>query len=85
MICLLLQGPRLLLRAKGIKDNGAMTSLNLSSNRIGTWGNMDGIKAIASAIKVLAIILVPFLSLSDLWFNCWCLLLSPGYEGHIVG
>jgi hypothetical protein len=64
-----------------IIDNGAMTSLNLASNDICLYGNMDGIKAISSAIKVLAIILVPFSSLADLSFNCWCLLLSPGYEG----
>ena len=44
---------------------------------------MDGIKAISSAIKVLAVILVPFSSLSDFSFNCWCLLLSSGYEGTI--
>jgi hypothetical protein len=61
----------------------AMTSLNLASNNICLSGNMDGIKAISSAVKVLVIILVPFLSLSDLSFNCWCLLLSPGYEGTI--
>jgi hypothetical protein len=47
-------------------DSGAMTSLNLASNYICLTGNMDGIKAISSAIKVLAIILVPFSSLSDL-------------------
>jgi hypothetical protein len=64
-----------------IIDNGAMTSLNLASNDLCFDGNMDGIKAISSAIKVLAIILVPFSSLSDLSFNCSCLLLSPGYEG----
>jgi hypothetical protein len=64
-----------------IKDMGAMTSLNLASNGICSDGNMDGIKAISSALKVLAVILVPFLSLSDLLFNCWCLLLSSGYEG----
>jgi hypothetical protein len=63
------------------KDKGAMTSLNLASNDICSYGNMDGIKAISSAVKVLAIILVPFSSLSDLPFNCWCLLLSPGYGG----
>jgi hypothetical protein len=60
-----------------------MTSLNLASNDICEFGDMDGIKAIFSAVKVLAIILVPFSSLSDLSFNCWCLLLSPGYGGHI--
>jgi hypothetical protein len=58
-----------------------MTSLNLASNYICFNGHMDGIKAISSAIKVLAIILVPFSSLSDPSFNCWCLLLSPGYGG----
>jgi hypothetical protein len=46
--------------APEIVDNGAMTSLNLASNNI-CWGrNFDGIKAISSAIKVLAVILVPF-------------------------
>jgi hypothetical protein len=46
--------------AVGLVDNGAMTSLNLASNNI-CWGrNFDGIKAISSAIKVLAVILVPF-------------------------
>ena len=64
--------------------DGAMTSLNLASNYICLSGNMDGIKAISSDVKVLAIILVPFLSLSDLSFNCWCLLLSPGYGGTII-
>jgi hypothetical protein len=58
-----------------------MSSPNLASNYICLHGNMDGSKAISNAIKVLAIILVPFSSLSDLSFNCWCLLLSPGYEG----
>jgi hypothetical protein len=60
-----------------------MTSLNLASNGICSYGNMDVIKAISSAVKVLAIILVPFSSLSDLSFNCWCLLLSPGYGGNV--
>ena len=36
--------------APEISDNGAMTSLNLASNNICLWGNMDGIKAISSAI-----------------------------------
>jgi hypothetical protein len=69
--------------ANAIKDMGAMTGLNLASNYICLYGNMDGIKAISSAIKVLAIILVPFSSPSGLSFNCWCLLLSPGYGGII--
>jgi hypothetical protein len=43
-----------------INDNGAMTSLNLASNRICREGNMDGIKALSSAVKVLAVILVQF-------------------------
>eukprot|EP00935_MAST-01C_sp_MAST-1C-sp1_P001164 g1164.t1 len=34
------------------KDNGALTSLNMSSNEIGKWDEMDGIKALAEAIKV---------------------------------
>jgi hypothetical protein len=42
------------------QDMRAMTSLNLASNRICREGNMDGIKAISSAVKVLAVILVPF-------------------------
>jgi Ran GTPase-activating protein (RanGAP) involved in mRNA processing and transport len=67
-----------------IPDMGAMTSLNLASNHICWNGDMDGIKAISSAIKVLADILVPFLARSDLSFNCWYLLLSPGYEGLII-
>jgi hypothetical protein len=48
--------------------------------------NAEGAKIVAEAIKVLskympAIILAPFLSLSDLLFNCWCLLFSLGYRG----
>jgi hypothetical protein len=69
--------------ADAITDMGAMTSLNLASNNICYFGNMDGIKAISSALQVLVIILVPFSSLSDLRFNCWCLLLSSGYGGPI--
>ena len=51
--------------ADGIKDNGAMTSLNLSGNAICKRGKMDGIKAIASALKVSAVILIPVLCPSD--------------------
>jgi hypothetical protein len=36
----------------------AMTSLNLSGNDICKNGKMDGIKAIASAVKVTAVILI---------------------------
>jgi hypothetical protein len=43
-----------------IPGMGAMTSLNLANNFIGYGGNMDGIKAISSAVQVLAVILVPF-------------------------
>ncbi len=46
--------------ANAIKDMVARTSLNLANNSIGYGGNMDGIKAISSAVKVLAVILVPF-------------------------
>ena len=46
--------------ANVIPDMRAMTSLNLANNSIGYGGNMDGIKAISSAVKVLAAILVPF-------------------------
>jgi hypothetical protein len=46
--------------ASELPDKGAMTSPNLANNSIGYWGNMDGIKAISSAVKVLAAILVPF-------------------------
>jgi hypothetical protein len=46
--------------ANAIPDLRAITSLNLASNRICWEGNMDGIKALSSAVKVLAVILVPF-------------------------
>jgi hypothetical protein len=62
--------------ANAIKDMGAMTSLNLASNDICEFGDMDGIKAIFSAVKVLVIIMVPFSSLSDLSFNCWLLVFA---------
>jgi hypothetical protein len=62
-------------------DNGAMTSLNLADN----WLQTEGAKHIAVALKVskcvLAIILAPLSCRSDQYFNCWCLLLSPGYNG----
>ena len=61
-----------------------MTSLNLSRNGL----EAEGAKHIAGALKVsecvLAIILAPLSCPSDQYFNCWCLLLSPGYEGPIV-
>jgi hypothetical protein len=69
--------------ALGIKDNGAMTSLNLASNELGT----ERAEIVAEAIKVTkctpAIILVPFSCPSDFSINCCCLLLSAGYGGPI--
>jgi hypothetical protein len=70
--------------ANAIPDMGAMTSLNLASNRLGA----EGAKIVAEAIKVAkctpAIILVPFSCPSDFSINCCCLLLSAGYAGTIV-
>jgi hypothetical protein len=58
-----------------------MTSLNLASNGL----RAEGAKIVAEAIKVTmctpAIILTPFSCSSDFSINCWCLLLSAGYEG----
>ena len=69
--------------AVGVKDNGAMTSLNLASNQLGA----KGAKIVAEAIKVTkctpAIVLVPFSCPSDFSINCCCLLLSAGCEGLI--
>jgi Ran GTPase-activating protein (RanGAP) involved in mRNA processing and transport len=66
-----------------IGDMRAMTSLNLSANRL----RAAGAKMVAEAIKVtkctLAILLVPFSCPSDFSINCCCLLLSAGYEGII--
>jgi hypothetical protein len=60
--------------ANGIKNIGAMTSLNLASNSI----NAEGAKHIAGALTVskyvLAVILVPLSCQSDHYFHCWCLL-----------
>jgi hypothetical protein len=68
----------------GLRDNGAMTSLNLASNNL----EAEGAKIVADAIKVTkcipAIILEPFSCRSDFSINCCCLLLSAGYEGTIV-
>jgi hypothetical protein len=63
------------------KDKGAMTSLNLSTNRL----RADGAKIVAETIKVIkctpAIILVLFSCPSDFSINCCCLLLSAEYGG----
>jgi hypothetical protein len=67
--------------ANAIRDNGAMTSLNLASNELGA----EGAKIVAGAIKVTkctpAIILARFSCPSDFSINCCCLLLSAGYWG----
>jgi hypothetical protein len=67
--------------ALGIRGNGAMTSLNLASNRLCA----EGAVIVAEAIKVTkctpAIILAPFSCPSDFSINCYCLLLSTGYGG----
>jgi hypothetical protein len=71
--------------ASELPDKGAMTSLNLASNRL----YAEGAKIVAEAIKVTkctpAIILAPFSSPSDFSINCCCLLLSAGYGGHCLG
>jgi hypothetical protein len=68
-------------RADVISDMRAMTSLNLADNFL----QAEGAKHIAGALQVskcvLAIILAPLVCQSAQYFNCWCLLLSPGYEG----
>jgi hypothetical protein len=62
-------------------NNGAMTSLNLASNYLGS----RGAKIVAEAIKVTkctpAISMAPFSCLSVFSNNCYCLLLSAGYGG----
>jgi hypothetical protein len=66
-----------ILLADAIKNNGTLTSLNLSSNSL----KAAGAKIMAGAIKVtncgIAVVLVPYLCLSD-QLNCCCLLLSTG-------
>jgi hypothetical protein len=68
--------------APEISDNGAMTSLNLANNFL----QAEGAKHLAGALKVskcvFVIILAPLSCQSDQYFNCWCLLLSPGYGGN---
>jgi hypothetical protein len=69
--------------AVGLCDNGAMTSLNLASNSLGS----RGAKIVAEAIKVTkctpAISMAPFSCSSVFSINCCCLLLSTGYGGPI--
>jgi hypothetical protein len=64
--------------AVGLRDNGAMTSLNPASNML----YAEGARIVAEAIKVTkctpAIILVSFSCPSDFSINCCCLLLSAG-------
>jgi hypothetical protein len=75
-------GDAIMLAAE-IVDNGALTSLNLSSNEL----EAEGAKIVVEAIKVttcaIAIILAPFVCSSDHWLNCCCSLLSTGYGGII--
>jgi hypothetical protein len=69
--------------ANAIPDMGAMTSLNLASNRL----RAEGAKIVAEAIKVTkctpVVILAPFSCPTDFSINCCCLLLSAGYGGPI--
>jgi hypothetical protein len=66
-----------------IIDNGALTSLNLSSNSL----KVKGAKIVAEAMKVancaIAVVLGLFSCPSDHWLNCCCLLMiSTGYGGY---
>jgi Ran GTPase-activating protein (RanGAP) involved in mRNA processing and transport len=64
--------------ASELPDKRAMTSLNLSRNRLGA----EGAKHVADGIKVskcvVAVVLAPFSCPSGHWLNCCCLLLSTG-------
>jgi hypothetical protein len=64
--------------AVGIRDNRALTSLNLSSNLLKAEGAKIVAKAIHVTNYVIAVNLVPVSCPSDRWLNCCCLLLSPG-------
>jgi hypothetical protein len=70
--------------APEIIDNGALTSLNLSSNDL----EAKSAKIVAEAIKVIdcaiVVVLVLFSCPSGHWLNCWCLLLSTGQWCHIA-
>jgi hypothetical protein len=70
--------------AVGIKDMGAMTSLNLSSNEIGSEGAMHVAEAIKVRNCVVAVVFEPNSCRSDHWFNCCCLLISVEYGGNII-
>jgi hypothetical protein len=82
LISLLTSGPAAI--ADAIKDMGALTSLNLSSNSL----KAEGGKIVAEAIKVtnnaMGVVLVPFSCPSDHWLNCCCLLLTATHRitGH---
>jgi hypothetical protein len=64
--------------AEYLDGNGALTSLNLSSNSL----HAKDAKIVAEAIKVtsyaIAVVLAPFSCPSDHWLNCCCLLISTG-------
>jgi hypothetical protein len=64
--------------------SGVMTSLNLSSNTIGSEGAVHVAEAIKVRNCVVAVVLVPKSGSSDHWFNCCCLLLSIEYGGTII-
>jgi hypothetical protein len=69
--------------AVGISGNGALTSLNLSSNNL----EAEGAKIVGEVIKVndhaIAVILAPFSCPSDHGMNCCCFLLSTGHGGAV--
>jgi Ran GTPase-activating protein (RanGAP) involved in mRNA processing and transport len=68
--------------AVGIRDNGTLTSLNLSSNDL----RVEGAKIVAEAIKVTncALAVVSAVSCpSDRLLNCCCLLLSTQDNGAL--
>jgi hypothetical protein len=64
--------------ADAIKDMRALTSLNLSSNKL----KAKGAEIVAEAIEVtncaIAVVLAPFSCSSGHCLNCCCLLLSTG-------
>jgi hypothetical protein len=72
--------PGIIALANAIPDMGAMASLNLASNMIGS----EGAKHVAEALKVSVLLRLFWYQLYaqlTKWFNCCCLPLSAGYEG----
>jgi hypothetical protein len=70
-----------ILLADAIK-NGALTSLNLSSNNLEGKGAMIVAEAIKVTHYAIAVVLVSFACPSDRWLYCCCLLLSTGQRGY---